>query len=37
MKNVELVEARVENAYQTARTGATKATTSVQERIASLV
>lgn len=36
-KNVELVEAQVENAYQTARTGATKATTAVQERIASLV
>ncbi len=36
-KNVELVNARVENAYETGRTAATKASTSVQERIASLV
>jgi DNA repair exonuclease SbcCD ATPase subunit len=36
-KNVELVTARVENAVQGAKTGATKASTSVQERIAALV
>lgn len=35
-KNVELVTARVENAVQGAKTGATKASTSVQERLAAL-
>ena len=34
MKNVELAGARIENAYATGRTAATKASTSVQERIA---
>jgi hypothetical protein len=33
-KNVELVGARIENAYETGRTAATKASTSLQERIA---
>jgi hypothetical protein len=33
-KNVELVGARLENAYETGRTAATKASASVQERIA---
>jgi hypothetical protein len=36
VKNAELVTARVENAVQTGRTAATKASTTVQERIASL-
>jgi hypothetical protein len=36
VKNAEFVTARVENAVQTGRTAATKATTTVQERIASL-
>jgi hypothetical protein len=35
-KNVELVSARIENAYESGRTAVTKASTSVQERIASL-
>ena len=35
-KNVELVSARVENAFQGGRTAATKASTKVQERIAAL-
>jgi hypothetical protein len=35
-KNVELVSARVENAVQGGRTAATKASTTVQERIAAL-
>jgi hypothetical protein len=35
-KNVELVSARVENAVQGGKTAATKASTSLQERIASL-
>ena len=35
-KNVELVSARVENAVQGGKTAATKASTSVQERIAAL-
>jgi hypothetical protein len=37
VKNVELVSARVENAVQTGKTAATKASTTVQERIAALV
>lgn len=37
VRNVELVGARVENAVQTGRTAATKASASVQERIASVV
>ena len=37
VKNAELVTARVENAVQTGRTAATKASTTVQERIATLV
>jgi hypothetical protein len=36
-KNVELVTARVENAMQGGRTAATKASTTVQERIAVLI
>ncbi len=36
-KNVELVGARIENAYETSRTAATKTATSVQERIAARV
>jgi hypothetical protein len=36
VKNAELVTARVENVVQTGRTAATKASTTVQERIASL-
>jgi len=36
-KNVELAGARIENAYTTGRTAATKATTSVQERIAARI
>ena len=36
-KNVELVGARIENAYATGRTAATKTATSVQERIAARV
>jgi hypothetical protein len=36
-KNVELVGARIENAYVTSRTAATKTATSVQERIAARV
>ena len=35
-KNVELVTARLENAYEGGRTAVTKASTTVQERIASL-
>jgi prefoldin subunit 5 len=35
-KNVELVTARVENAYEGGRTAVTKASTTVQERIAAL-
>ena len=35
-KNVELVQARLENAYESGRTAATKASTTVQERIAAL-
>jgi hypothetical protein len=37
VKNVELVGARVENAVQSGRTAATKATTTVQERFAGMV
>jgi hypothetical protein len=36
-KNVELMGARIENAYETSRTAATKTATSVQERIAARV
>jgi hypothetical protein len=36
-KNVELAGARIENAYTTGRSAATKATTSVQERIAARI
>ena len=36
-KNVELAGARIENAYVTGRTAATKASTSVQERIAARI
>ena len=36
VKNAELVTARVENVVQSGRTAATKASTTVQERIASL-
>ncbi|MEA2217872.1 MAG: hypothetical protein QOJ35_498 [Solirubrobacteraceae bacterium] len=36
VKNVELVSARVENAVQGGKTAATKASTTVQERLASL-
>jgi hypothetical protein len=36
-KNVELVGARIENAYETSRTAATKTAASVQERIAARV
>ena len=35
-KNVELVGARIENAYESGRTVATKASASVQQRIASV-
>ena len=37
MKNVELVGARIENAYETSRTAATKTATAVQERIAARI
>lgn len=36
-KNVELAGARIENAYATGRTAATKASTSVQERLAARI
>ena len=36
-KNVELAGARIENAYATGRTAATRASTSVQERIAARI